>query len=164
MYRYVYPVRGSFKTLDLCLAHMYISTRYVKVYLRILLKLSEALNIYKVQLRFICVRQKLIRSRFALAHLCNWYLSCCIAVLLWLEKSISGSYRSFGQMKWWFVLLHIFCAFSYIRCYTCFHTYKKYLYLLCCQEKEKKINYKKKKRKTLHWRKGWKDGMLFFKA
>ena len=26
--------------------------------------------------------------------------------------------------------------FSYTRCYTCFHTYKKYLYLLCCQEKE----------------------------
>ena len=39
IYRYVYSVRGSFKTLDLCLAHMYISTGYVKVYLRILLKL-----------------------------------------------------------------------------------------------------------------------------
>ena len=72
-------------------------------------------------------------------------LHSCVIVI---GKSISSSYRSFGQMKWWFVLLHIFCAFSYTRCYTCFHTYKKYLYLSCCQEKEKnKLKKKKKKKK-----------------
>ena len=134
----------------------------------ILLKLSEALNIYKVQLPFICVRQNLIRSRFALAHLCNWYLSCRIAVLFWLEKvsvvaidpldKWNGDLYYFIIFVWFFfcfvffffvvfcfVLFFVFLLlfffflllfFSYTRCYTCFHTYKRYLYLLCCQEKK----------------------------
>ena len=121
---------------NLCLAHMYISTGYVKVYLRILLKFSGALNIYKVQLRFICVRQKLIRPRFALAHLCNWYLSCCIAVLLWWEKVSAVAIDPLDKWNGGLYYFIYFVFFSYTRCYTCFHTYKKYLYLLCCQEKK----------------------------
>ena len=46
-------------------------------------------------------------------------------------------------------ITYIVCAFSYTRCYTCFHTYKKYLYLLCCQEKEKNNLKKKKKKKKV---------------
>ena len=41
-------------------------------------------------------------------QLVSFMLHSCVIVM---GKSISGSYRSFGQMKWWFVLFHIFCVF-----------------------------------------------------
>ena len=129
---------------------MYISTGYVKVCLRILLKLSEALNIYKVQLRFICVRQKLIRSRFALAHLCNWYLSCCIAVLLWLEKVLVVA---IDHLDKWNGGLYYFIYFVPFLIHVVTHVFTRIRNICICYvvRKKKQINYKKKKKKKTIW-------------
>ena len=89
-------------------------------YLRILLKLSEALNIYKVQLRFICVRQKINKISHRISTP-MWLVSFMLhSYVIVMGKSISGSYKSFGLMKW-FVLFHILFGFSYKLCYTFSH-------------------------------------------